>query len=73
MCTEQETDQLVGSLHPRFLKASGATAAMVFVGTGTLSSIAHADALAKAQRDKLSPDDVLSLMKKGVCDNSAST
>src|SRR6202790_5126666 len=48
-----------------FLKASSAIAAMAFVGTGALSSIAYADALTKAQRDKLAPDDVLALMKKG--------
>jgi carbonic anhydrase len=34
-------------------------------GAAALSSIAHADALTKAQRDKLSPDDILALMKKG--------
>ena len=39
--------------------------AMAFVGSGALSSIAHAAALTKAQRDKLSPDDILALMKKG--------
>jgi carbonic anhydrase len=38
---------------------------MTLVGAGTLSSIAYADALTKAQRDKLSPDDILALMKKG--------
>jgi carbonic anhydrase len=30
-----------------------------------ISSIAYADALTKAQRDKLNPDDILALMKKG--------
>ena len=66
MCTEQETGQALDCLHRRsFLKASGAITAMAFVGTGTLSSIAHADALTKAQRDKLNPDDILALMKKG--------
>src|ERR1700681_3538444 len=48
-----------------FLKASSAIAAMAFVGTGALSSIAYADALTKAQRDKLSPGDILALMKDG--------
>jgi carbonic anhydrase len=38
---------------------------MAFVGTGTLSSIAYADALTQAQRDKLTPDDILALMKEG--------
>jgi carbonic anhydrase len=65
MCTEQKTGH-VDRLHRRsFLKATGAIAAMTFVETGALSSIAYADALTKAQRDKMSPDDVLALMKKG--------
>jgi len=66
MCIEQKTGQLVDHFHRRsFLKASGAITAMTFVGSGALSSIAYADALTKAQRDKLSPDDILALMKKG--------
>src|ERR1700732_3998789 len=66
MCAKQETGQAPDCLHRRsFLKASGAITAMAFVGAGALSSIAHADALTKAQRDKLSPDDILALMKKG--------
>ncbi len=66
MCTEQNTDQLVDRLHRRsFLKASGALTALTFVGAGALSSLAYADALTKAQRDKLSPNDILALMKKG--------
>ena len=65
-CAEQETGQSPSHLHRRsFLKASGATTAMAFAGAGALSSMAHADALTKAQRDKLSPDDILALMKKG--------
>src|SRR5450432_3817766 len=48
-----------------FLRTSSAIAAMAFVGSGSLSSIAFADALSKAQRDKLTPDDILALMKKG--------
>jgi hypothetical protein len=31
---------------------------------GALSSIAHADALTKAQRDKMIPNDIFALMKK---------
>jgi carbonic anhydrase len=65
-CAEQETGQHVNHLHRRsFLKASGAITAMAYVGAGALSGIAHADALTKAQRDKLSPDEILALMKKG--------
>ena len=66
MCTERDSGQVVKHLHRRsFLKASGAIAAMTFAGAGSLGSIAYADALTKAQRDKLSPDDILALMKRG--------
>jgi carbonic anhydrase len=54
--------------HPHrrsFLKASCAITALALVGTGSLGRIAYADALTKAQRDKLTPDDVLALMKNG--------
>jgi carbonic anhydrase len=66
MSAQDGTSQPPGHPHRRsFLKASGAITAAAFVGTGTLSSIAYADALTKAQRDKMTPDDVLALMKKG--------
>jgi carbonic anhydrase len=65
-CSKQETSQPLTRLHRRsFLKASGAIAATAIVGAGLLSDIAYADALTKAQRDRLSPDDILVLMKKG--------
>jgi carbonic anhydrase len=65
-CSEHEANHLLNPLHRRgFLKASAAITAMTLVGTGALSGVAHADALTKAQRDKLSPDDILELMKKG--------
>src|SRR6202790_807225 len=47
------------------LKASSAITALALLGTGTLSGIAYADALTKAQRERLTPDDILALMKKG--------
>ena len=66
VCSEQELSQPLTPLHRRrFLKASAAIAATAFLGAGALSGIARADALTKAQRDKLSPDDILALMKKG--------
>ena len=66
MCNEENTISLNDHLHRRsFLKVSAAVTAVTLVGTGALSSIAYADALTKAQRDKLSPDDILALMKKG--------
>lgn len=57
-----------GPDHPHrrsFLQASSAITAMTFLGAGTLSSIAYADALTAAQREKLTPDEILALMKKG--------
>jgi carbonic anhydrase len=55
-------------LHPHrrdFLRASGAIAATTFIGTGTFGRIAYASALTKAERDKMSPDDILARMKAG--------
>ena len=54
--------------HPHrrsFLEAFGAITVTTLVGNGTLSSIAYADAMTRAQRDKLTPEDVLAIMKKG--------
>jgi carbonic anhydrase len=66
MAAQYDTVRPPDQPHRRsFLKASGAITTLAFVGTGTLSSIAHADALTKAQRDRLTPDDILVLMKKG--------
>ena len=48
-----------------FLAASLAAGTLAFVGAGSFSGLAYADAMTKAKRDKLSPDDVLALMKKG--------
>lgn len=54
------------SLHRRsFLSGSFAITTLAFAGTGTLSGIAYAAAMTKAQREKLTPDDILALMKKG--------
>jgi carbonic anhydrase len=66
MYAQDERDHPPSHPHRRsFLKDSAAITAMAFVGTGTLGSIAFADALTKAQRDKLTPDNVLALMKEG--------
>ena len=65
-CSKLETSRPPTPLPRRsFLKASAAITALAFVGAEALSGTAHADALTKAQRDKLSPDEVLALMKKG--------
>jgi carbonic anhydrase len=65
-CANREANQPLNRFDRRsFLKSSATMTAMAFVGLGALGGIAHADALTKAQRDKLSPDDILALMKKG--------
>jgi carbonic anhydrase len=46
-----------------FLQLSGA--AVATLGSGLFVSMAHAAALSKAQRDSLSPEQILQLMKKG--------
>ena len=48
-----------------FLGASFALTAAAAAGAGAYSEIAYADALTKAQRDKLTPDAILALMKRG--------
>jgi hypothetical protein len=48
-----------------FLKASGAITAAALVGTITFGGIAAAAALTRAERDKLTPDEVPALMTKG--------
>ena len=66
MCARDETCRHLDHLPRRtFLRGSGAITAMAFVGTGTLNTIAYADALTKAQRDRLTPDAILTLMKEG--------
>jgi len=66
MCREKGFAQSLDRLGRRnFLKTTATIAAMGLAGTTALSSIAFADALTKAQRDKLSPEDILALMKKG--------
>jgi len=66
MSSQHRTGQFPGLAHRRnFLRASSAVTAMAFVGTGTLSRFAYADALTKVQRDRLTPDSVLAMMKAG--------
>ena len=66
MSAQRNTCQCSDFLPRRhFLSASIATSAMAFLGTGTLSNVASAAAMTKAKRDKLTPDEILMLMKKG--------
>src|SRR5262245_15156166 len=66
MSTHDKSCQLPDSSCRRsFLSASVAIGAMGLIGAGTHSGIACAKAMTKAQREKLTPDDVLKLMKDG--------
>src|SRR5438132_1204030 len=48
-----------------FLKAAGVAGAVALVGSALPGRIAWAAALTKAQRDTLTPDEIIQLMKKG--------
>jgi carbonic anhydrase len=49
----------------RLLKASGAITALAFLGAWTISRTTYDYASTKAQRERLTLDDILALMKKG--------
>jgi carbonic anhydrase len=54
------------SLHRRsFLSASVAAAAVTLVSAASFAEVAKAATFTQAQRDKMSPDEVLALMKRG--------
>lgn len=48
-----------------FLRAAGAAAAVGLAGVNLLSGVAYADALTQAQRDKMTPKQIIGVMKKG--------
>lgn len=48
-----------------FLKVTASTAAMGIFGGSLVSGAAYADALTKAQRDKMSPSEIIEAMKRG--------
>jgi carbonic anhydrase len=65
-CAQQQAGRPRGRLHRRgFLAASAAAAALAFTGADALNGAARAAAFTKAERDKLTPDQVLALMKRG--------
>ncbi len=49
----------------RFLKAAAAATAATALGECLFGSLAYADALTKAQRAVMTPDDIIALMKRG--------
>ena len=48
-----------------FLRVTGTALATLLVGVGPAARVVYAAALTKAQRDTMSPDDIIALMKKG--------
>lgn len=54
-----------GATRRGLLKLSGALTAWSVFGAGTMSRVAAADALTKAQRDAMTPEAILESMKKG--------
>lgn len=66
MSIDRETCSCPDVAHRRrFLGTSLAAAATALAGIGVPAESARAAALTAAQREKLSPDDILALMKKG--------
>ncbi len=65
MCEKTEHSADCGGPERRnFLKLSGSAAALGLAG-GLITEPALADALTKAQRDKMTPDDIIAAMKRG--------
>jgi carbonic anhydrase len=66
MCDNHEHFLCCGHSGRRdFLKMSGAAAVLGLAGGGLFTSTAHADALTRAQRDKMTPNQILEVMKRG--------
>ena len=66
MCdkVEQHTD-CDDSRRRNFLKTTSAAAALGLIGGALFTRSARADALTKAQRDKMTPEQVIEAMKAG--------
>jgi carbonic anhydrase len=64
MCNACEYPELAG--RRRFLRLSGAaTLAGLTGGSALFAGLAHADALTKAQRDSMTPQQIIEEMKRG--------
>jgi carbonic anhydrase len=67
MCEQHQHSLYCGRLGRRnFLKVTGSATALGIFGGGFLSEHAYADALTKAQRDEMSPSEIIDVMKKGM-------
>lgn len=66
MCIKCELSLRAEGLSRRnFFKGAGAASAVGLTGIGLSTDTARADALTKAQRDKMTPDQIIQAMKKG--------
>ncbi len=64
MCDHHEKE--VNSLDRRaLLKSAGAVSLLGALGLGFTGKVAHAAALTRAQRDAMTPDEIIAVMKKG--------
>ena len=64
MCDHHEKE--VNSLDRRaLLKSAGAVSLLGALGLGFTGKVAHAAALTRAQRDAMTPDEIIAIMKKG--------
>lgn len=54
-----------GSGRRNFLKMAGAATALGLAGSGLFMGSARADALTQAQREKMTPEQIIEIMKKG--------
>jgi carbonic anhydrase len=66
MCEQHQHSLRCSHLRRRsFLKALGSAPAVGIFGGSPVSEAAYADALTKAQRDEMSPTEIIDVMKKG--------
>ena len=66
MCDQHQHSPHCNHLRRRsFLKAFGSASSLGIFGSGLVSEAAYADALTKAQRDEMSPTEIIDVMKKG--------
>jgi carbonic anhydrase len=66
MCDKLEHHrECSGSGRRNFLKATGAATALSFVGGALFAGSARGDALTKAQRDDMTPERIIEVMRKG--------
>jgi carbonic anhydrase len=65
MCEEHQRSYECNQLRRNILKVTASTAALGSFGSAFLSGVAYADALTKAQRDNMSPSEIIATMKKG--------